>query len=191
MPGRLVALTLAIAALAACSLGASPAATPRASPTATPPPPPQLRAPADAILAEASGLRLITVRDHLTAAEYAASAPDQVIGLDQVRGWGWEEASLRQWSGGGRSAQALLLRTDRASGAHLAFAAWAEQASVTPLLGADCPPSVSGLDECRLGTAGARSIVVGRLDTETFRLDLNGLDPAPLAAAQAQRLRLT
>ena len=189
MPGRLAALTLVLAAVVACSESGTPAASPRPSPAVPVSPPPALRAPADAVLADAGGPALITVRDHLTAAEYAASAPDQVIGLDQVSGWGWEEASLRQWSGGGRSAQALVLRTDRASGARLAFAAWSEQASATPFVAGDCPASVSGLDECRLGAAGARSILVGRLDAETFRLDLNGLDAAALGAAQAQRLR--
>lgn len=190
MPSRLTALLVAVGTLVACTVGGAPAATPRPSPTSTPSPSPPLRAPADAILAGAGGLPLITVRDHFTAAEYAASASDQVIGLDQVRGWGWEDASLRQWSGSGQAARALVLRSDRASGAHLAFAAWSAQAAAAPFVGGDCPPSITGLDECRVGVAGPRSIVAGRLDIEAFRLDVSGLDAAALAAEQAQRLRM-
>lgn len=150
-----------------------------------------VRPPSTAVLADAGGLPMITVRDHLTAAEYAAGQPDQVIGLAQVQGWGWADASLREWAGGGKTAQALVLRTDRAEGAHEAFAAWAAEAASAPFAGLDCPAGITGLDECRLGIAGARSIVTGRLDVDVFRIDTTGLDAAGLAAAQAQRLPAT
>jgi hypothetical protein len=195
MTGRLAASALLAGAVTALIAGCSPAttsvATPRPSSTATPAPPPALRAPADAILPAVGALTLITVRDRLSAAEYAAAQPDEVTTLDQVRGWGWQEASLRQWSGGGHSAEALVLRTDRVDGARLAFAAWSVQATAAPFVGGACPAGLAGLDECREGVAGTRTIVVGRLDVEVFRLDLTGVEPTAAAAAQAQRLRAT
>jgi hypothetical protein len=195
MTGRLATSALLagaiMALIAGCSPTATSVATPRAPSTPTPAPPPALRAPADAILPAVGALTLITLRDRLSAAEYAAGQPDELASLDEVRAWGWQEASLRQWSGGGHSAEALVLRTDRVEGARLAFAAWSVQATAAPFAGGACPAGVAGLDECREGVAGARTIVVGRLDVEVFRLDLVGVEPAATAAAQAQRLRAT
>jgi hypothetical protein len=195
MPGRLAARALAVAAvfaaIMACTPNAAPTPSPRVSSTPTPSPPPALRAPADAVLPAVEALALVTRRDHLTAAEYVASQTDQVTGLDEVSSWGWQEASTRQWSGGGLSARAIVLRTDRVDGARRAFATWSEDASAAPFTGGDCPAAFAGLDECREASAGTRAVVVGRLDVEVFRLDLDGLDPGPLAVAQAQRLRAT
>ena len=195
MTGRLAASALLAGALMALAAGCwpngTPAAPPRPAPTPTPAPAAALRAPADAVLPAIPGLSLTSARDRLSAAEYAAAQPDEVASLDQVRAWGWQEASLRRWSGGGRSAEALVLRTDRVGGARLVFAAWSVEATAAPFVGGDCPAGLAGLDECREGVAGTRTIVVGRLDVEVFRLDLTGVDAAATAAAQAQRLRAT
>lgn len=141
------------------------------------------------MLPAVAGLSPTAARDHLTAAEYAAGQPDQVVAVAQVSGWGWADASRRVWAGGGRSVTDLVVRTDRPAGAESALTAWAGDAARAPFSAGPCPDSVVGLDDCRMGLAGDRSIWIGRLDAEVFRIDAAGLDAAPLAAEQARRLR--
>ncbi len=191
MPGRLIAAATLLAIAGACSTGGSSAPPRPPSPSVETPAPPAPAPPARAVLADAGGLPVIGVRDHMPAVEYAAGASDQVLSLAEVESWGWADASLRRWAGGGRSAEVVVLETDRSDGARLAFAAWAAQAAAAPFAGADCPAQIAGLDECRLGSAGQRTLIVGRLDVDVFRLDVIGLDGPALAAAQAQRLRAT
>lgn len=191
MRRRLAAAVLAVATCAGCSFGGPPAASPRPSPTPTPTPALLLRPPPQAVLASAGGLSAVTVRDHLPAAEYAASAADQVLGLAEVQSWGWADASWRVWSNGGSSVDDLVVATDRPEGAQRAFAYWAGRASAAPLSSGPCPDAIAGLDQCLTGTAGRRTVVVGRLNALVFRLDVVGADAGSLAASQAQRLRAT
>lgn len=162
---------------------------PRPSPAASPTPPPVLRAPAAAILDDGDvGLPRTAARDQLGAAEAARDTSNEVLALEAYSGWGWIEASTRTWSGGGRVAAATLLLTVRPEGAARAFDYWAADAARAPLAAGECPASVAGLDQCRLGTAGDRALLVGRLGPEVFRLEVSGLDPAALGARQAARL---
>src|SRR5581483_871713 len=160
---------LAALVFVACSPGGSPAASPRPAPTVTPTAAVVLRAPAAAILPAAGSLPLTGASDHLTAAEYAASAPDEVVALGQVESWGWAAAARRTWSAGGAAVDDVVLETDRPEGAQRAFEAWAGAASSAPFAGGACPAAVTGLDDCRQGVAGGRTVVVGRLDAEVFR----------------------
>lgn len=192
MPARPLRLTLLAAAASGCLQGGTPAPSPpppKPTPAATPAPQPV--APAAAILPEVAGLTLTGGSDRLSAAEYVASGPDPPIGLDQLAGWGWAAASIRTWAAGGRRAVVLVVLADRDAGAERAFAAWASAASVAPLAAGPCPPEVSGLDQCLEAQAGARTVVVGRLGPEVFRIDALNVDATPVATRQAARLRPT
>jgi hypothetical protein len=189
MPRLPVCLAALAAVLLACQSQSPPAATSKPSATATATPQPVLRAPADAVLADADvGLPRTAGRDHLTAAEAARDTANEVLALETYSGWGWIEASTRSWSGGGRSASETLLLTLRAEGAGKAFDAWAADAARAPYSAAGCPAAVTGLDQCRLGVAGDRALVVGRLGAEVFRIETVGLDSATLASKQASRM---
>ena len=178
--------------LLACQTQSAPPATPRPAPTAPPTPLLVLRAPAAAVLTSSEvGLPVTAARDHLGAAEAARDTPNEVLALQTYSAWGWVEASTRTWSGGGRQASETLLLTLRAQGARKAFATWAADTERAPFSSSACPPSVAGLDDCRLGTAGDRALVVGYLDAEAFRLETTGLDTPALGAKQAARLPAT
>src|SRR5205809_89654 len=74
-------------------------------------------------------------------------------------------------------------------GAGRALAAWSAGLGQAPFAPSACSGAAgSGLDDCRLGVAGDRAIVVGRLGTAVFRIAC----PAPvadrLAEAQASAL---
>lgn len=193
MPARPLRLTLLAAAASGCFQGGTPAPSPPPPPRPTPAPTPVREpvAPAAAILPEVAGLTLTGGSDRLSAAEYVASSPDPPIGLDQPAGWGWAAASIRTWAAAGGRAVVLVVLTDRDAGAERAFAAWASAASVAPLAAGPCPPEVTGLDQCLEAQAGARTVLVGRLGPEVFRIDALGVDATPLAARQAARLRPT
>lgn len=189
MPRFPVWPALVAALLVACQSQPSPAATPRPTPSASPTPRLVLRAPADAALTQAEvGLPLVAARDHLSAAEAARDTPNEVLALELYSGWGWVEASTRTWSGGGQQASETVLLTVRASNAGKAYAVWSAGAATAPYAATGCPPSITGLDACRMGTAGDRTLVVGRLDAEVFRLETAGLDGPALAARQTARL---
>jgi len=189
MPGFPARLAVLAALLVACQSQPHAAPTPRPSAAPTPTPLLVVRAPADAVLADADvGLPLTASRDHLTAAEAARDTPNQVLALETYSGWGWIEASTRTWSGGGRQASETVLLSVRAEGASRAFEIWAGDAGRAPYAASNCPAAIVGLDECRIGLAGDRALVVGRLGPEVFRLETAGLDAPALAARQAARL---
>jgi hypothetical protein len=189
MPRALELAAAALLVLGACQSQSSPAPTPRPSATPSPTPLLVLKAPAEAILADADvGLQRTAARDHLGAAEAARDTANEVLALEVYSGWGWIEASTRTWSGGGRQVSETLLLTVRPEGAARAFDYWAADAARAPLAAAACPASLPELDQCRLGIAGDRALVVGRLGAEVFRLDVSGLDAAALGARQAARI---
>ena len=190
MPSRLAAAAIAVALLAACRPGGSPAASPAPSPSLSATPSLVLAAPARAILDRAAGLPPTASRDHLSGAEYVASAANQVVAMDRVTAWGWADASYRAWASGGRSVSVLVVMTDREQGAAAAYAAWAQDAATAPFSAGPCPPGTAGLDQCTVGAAGGRSIAVGRLGAVVFRLEATGVEAAPLVTTQAERLRL-
>src|SRR5438067_617384 len=189
MPRLPICAAALVALLLACQSQAPPAATPRPSQAATPTPQPALRPLADAVLVDADvALPRTGGRDHLSAAEAARDTANEVLALETYSGWGWLEASTRTWSGGGRQAAETLLLTVRGEGAGRAFDTWASDAARAPYSAGSCPASVTGLDQCRLGVAGDRALVVGRLGAEVFRIETVGVDAAALAAKQAARL---
>jgi len=182
-------LAAAAVLLLGCQSQPPPAATPRPSHTATATPLLALRPPADAVLADADlGLPRTAGRDHLSAAEAARDTANEVLALEVYSGWGWVEASTRTWSGGGRQAAETVLLTLRAEGAAKAVDAWAADAARAPYAATDCPASVAGLDQCRIGTAGDRALVVGRLGAEVFRIETVGMDAPALAGKQASQM---
>ena len=189
MPGFPARLAVVAAVLVACQSQPTHATTPRPSPTPTPTPLVAVRAPADAALTGADvGLPLTSARDHLSAAEAARDTPNEVLALELYSGWGWVEASTRSWSGGGRQASETVLLSLRAEGAGKAFEIWAADAGRAPYAESLCPSSITGLDQCRFGSAGDHALVVGRLGAEVFRLEMVGLDGPALAEKQAGRL---
>ena len=190
MPRPLALVAAVLLVLAACQTQSPPAATPRPSPSPSPTPAPVLRAPADAILADAEvGLPRTAARDHLGAAEAARDTANEVLALEVYSGWGWLEASTRSWSGAGGQATEMVLLTVRSEAAARAFDYWAADAARAPLAAGPCPARVTGLDQCRIGIGGGQVLVVGRLGAEVFRLQVGGgLDGAALAARQAARL---
>ncbi len=189
MPRTLELAAAVLLLLGACQSQGPPAPTPRPSPSPSPTPLLVLKAPAEAILADADvGLPRTAARDHVGAAEAARDTANEVLALEVYSGWGWIEASTRTWSGGGRQASETLLLTVRPEGAARAFDYWAADAARAPLAAAACPASLPGLDQCRLGAAGDRALVVGRLGAGVFRLDVSGLDAAALGARQAARM---
>lgn len=181
---------IAVAVLAGCQgQGQAP---PRPSPTPTPAPAVALAAPAQAILGDAdAGLPRTGGTDSLTAAELAAAAPDEVVALAELNGWGWVAGARRSWADGGRRLDVLVVLTDRPEGARRAFAHLGAEAAAAPLAAGPCPAPLSGLDDCVAGGGGGRQIFAGRLDAEVFQLTASGFDATPLAARQAARLRAT
>jgi len=150
----------------------------------------RLRPPALAILDDAQvGLPRVSGRDHLTAAEAAGGAADQPLALQTYTSWGWTEESTRAWSGGGRSADALVLATLRPSGARRAFTSFAQQTDVAPYSGMPCPPRITGLDGCHMGVGSSNAVITGWLAEEVIVVAGHDVDVVSLAAAQAGRLR--
>ena len=186
---RVVLATLMLVAVACSS--APPQPTPRAVASPSPAPTPiRLKAPPEAILEDAQiGLPRTAARDHLTAAEAASFAADQPLALQTYTSWGWVEESTRTWSGGDRSADALVLLTLRPAGARLAFVYYAQATDVAPYSSASCPAAITGLDGCHMGTTGARAVITGWLSEEVFVIGGSGVDVGALAALQAGRLR--
>jgi hypothetical protein len=179
-------LLVALLGLAACQQVA-PAPTP--SPSATPEPTPlvALRAPSAAVLADADVGRPRTAgRDHLTATEAARDQPDEVLALELFSGWGWVDMATRTWG----PVSVEVLQTLRPEGATRAYALWSGEAELAPFSAAPCPASITGLEQCRYGSAADRVIVVGRRDTLTFRLVADPGAAERLAALQASRLRV-
>ncbi len=190
MPGFPARLAVVAAVLVACQSQPSHPSTPRPSATPTPTPLLAVRAPAAAVFTDADvGLPLTGARDHLSAAEAARDTPNEVLALETYSGWGWVEASTRSWSGGSRQASETVLLTVRAEAAKKAFAIWAADAGRAPYAATECPAQITGLDQCRIGSAGDRALVVGRLGPEIFRLETTGLDAPALAQKQAGRIR--
>jgi hypothetical protein len=190
-------VALAVAGAAACQ----PQASPLASPSPSPPPavsptarpsPIALRAPADAILTDAdTSLARSAGRDHLQATEVARDQSDPRAALAAMGAWGWVEESTRSWSSADRRVEAQVLLTLRADGARQAYGQWVQETDSPPRIGAACPPGLTGLDECRVGTAGTSAVVVGRLDSVVFRVAGANVDTLALAAIQARRLVAT
>jgi len=192
------ALTLATLLLSLClslcgcgqpggSAGRSPGARP-ATPSilAQPPPPVRLRPAGDALLADqVVGAPRRGGHDHLTAAEAAAEQPDQGAALQRYAGWGWLDGASRSWAG----ADETLVLTAVTDGAQRAFASWAGDADQAPFAQAACTPAAgAGLDACRLGVAGDRALVVGRLGTAVFRIDCPAAAAERLTEAQTAAL---
>jgi hypothetical protein len=187
------ALLLALAAL--CAAACQPAAagqprSPRPSPPASNAPAEAvLRPPAQAVLEDGEvGLPRLSGRDHLSAAEAARDAPDEVSALDAYAGWGWADAASRAWGGSGRSVQVLVLLTLRPEGAERALERWSLDAVRAPLASAACPQGMPRLDGCVAGAGAGRMLVAGRLDAGAFRLEGSAADVARLAPLQARRL---
>jgi hypothetical protein len=119
--------------------------------------------------------------DHLTAAAAASQQPDQPAALAEFLGWGWLDGSTRGWA----SADETLVLTSRPEGAARAFEFWAAETTRPPFAPAACSPAVtSGLDDCRLGVAGDRALVIGRVGAEAFRLSCPAASADRLAGAQ-------
>lgn len=160
--------------LAACgAAGSSPIRAPGERPPspsilAEPPPQVRLRSPAAAILSDQLvGLPRQTGIDHLTAAEAASEQNDQAAALAEFTAWGWLDGASRSWS----QADEVLVMTARNSGAVRAFKYWAGDAGKTPFAAGACSAAAdSGLDDCALGVAADRAIVVGRLGSAVFRI---------------------
>ncbi len=175
----LTALTAAIslglcAGLAGCrAAGSSPIRAPGDRPPspsilAEPAPQVRLRSPAVAILSDQLvGLPRQAGTDHLTAAEAASEQNDQAAALAEFTAWAWLDGASRSWS----QADEVLVMTARNSGAVRAFKYWARDADQTPYAAGACSAAAaSGLDECALGLAADRAIVVGRLGSAVFRI---------------------
>lgn len=187
------ALPLALAAavlLAACSgsagrpPGRASTPLPAGAPALVPP-------PAEAVLTAAEvGLPLTSGRDEVSAAEAAATEPDQADALAIFESWGWVAESTRGFGAGGSSVAERVLLLLKPEGAAEAYAYLAQAAETAPMTAGLCPASVAGLDQCVAGSAGGRTVVAGRRGTEVFELTVVGVDPGPLAALQARRLRL-
>lgn len=156
-----------------------PSAAPTSAIPAVPPPTRAILSDADVGIVRSFG------RDHVTAEEAAAAQPDQVLALTEFSGWGWADAATRRW---GAIAETLVL-TLRPEGGQRAFAFWSRDADRPPFAAGQCPPALSGLDQCRLGLDGERGIAVGRRDTEVFRLECPASQVERLASIQAAHLR--
>jgi hypothetical protein len=188
MSRTLIAPTLVLVLLLVAGCGASRTAHPPqdqvASPSIAPAPPlrARLRPPAEAILSDqAVGSPRRAGSDHLTAAAAASLQPDQPAALTEYLGWGWLDGSTRSWA----SADEALVLTSRSEGATRAFGFWAAETTRPPFVAGACSPAVtSGLDDCRLGVAGDRALVVGRVGAEAFRLSCPAASADRLAGAQ-------
>jgi hypothetical protein len=181
---------VALIGLGACQPAhpAPPPVSPATSPTvAATPTAVAVRPPAEAILGDAEvGLSRTGGTDHLTAAQLAAAAPDQVLALQQVTSWGWLDGASRSWGTIGD----VVVLTIRGDGARQAFSDWSAAADLAPLAGGPCPAAIAaGLDDCHYASGGGRAIVVGRLSVEVFRLEGPVAETTRLAPPQAARLR--
>jgi hypothetical protein len=190
-------MALAIVGAAACQAQTSPLASPSSSPppAASPaarPSPIALRAPAEAILTDAdTGLPRSAGRDHLKVTEVARDQSDPRGALATIGGWGWVDESTRSWAAADRRVETQVLLTLRADGARQAYGQWVQETDSPPRTGSPCPPDLAGLDDCRVGRAGAVAVVVGRLDSVVFRVAGTNVDTVALAAIQARRLGAT
>lgn len=193
MPRRLLALVVVVAMVVVVACQQGRAAPPSPSPSVAPTPTSAaLRAPAAAILADSDvGLPRVSGADHLTAAQVAAAAPDQVLALQQMTAWGWLDASQRGWGAGGQVAVSdFVVLTIRADGGRRAFADLSVGADAAPFAGGPCGGQLGvGLDECHYASDGSSAIVVGRLDAEVFRLQGSVADVGRLTPLQTGRLR--
>jgi len=146
----------------------------------------RLRGPAAAILTDqVVGSSRRAGIDHLTAAELASEQGDQAAALAEFTGWGWLDGASRSWS----DADELLVLTARTSGAVRAFTYWAREAAQAPYAAATCSAAAAaGLDDCALGIAADRSIVVGRLGAAVFRISCSPRMAERLATAQVASL---
>lgn len=153
---------------------------------AEPPPQVRLRSPELAILTDqVVGLSRRAGIDHLTAAELASEQSDQAAALAEFAGWGWLDGASRSWSG----ADEVLVLTARNSGAVRAFKYWALDAAQKPYTAAACSAAAgAGLDDCALGIAADRAIVVGRLGAAVFRISCSSGIAERLATAQVASL---
>lgn len=185
---RTLLAALALVLATACTsggTGAAAGATPiPASPLALQP------APGTAILGAAEvGLPVTGAEDGVTPVEAANDVPDAADALPLFDSWGWVVESRRSFGAGAAAVSVSVLLTLRPSGAVSAFAFFAEQAAVPPLLASECPPALAGLDQCALGTGGGRTLVVGRVGLEVFEISCGAADAVRLASLQAARLR--
>ena len=186
----LVLLMAASALVAACGPAGSArlggaGVTPVPAPAALSP-----RAPSTAALTTADvGLPVLSAADGVTAARAANAEPDAADALALFDSWGWVSESERRFGAGSSSVDDLVLLTLTARGAQSAFAFFSEQAGAPPLARTACPASISGLDQCVLGVAAGRAVVVGRYGTEVFQMAFRGVDGVRLGALQADRLR--
>src|SRR6266700_2718836 len=193
MSRALTTLTLLLClGLAGCGhratspIGSATDRPPPPSIVARPPPGLRLRAPADAILGDqVVGSARRSGHDHLTAAQAASEQPDQATALRQFTSWGWLDGASRGWAG----ADETLVLTASGPGAGRAFTAWSTDAGQAPFAAGACTAAAgAGLDDCRLGIAGDRAIVVGRLGTAVFRITCPAAAAERLTIAQVTAL---
>lgn len=146
----------------------------------------RLRSPAAAILSDqVVGSSRRAGIDHLTAAELASEQRDQAAALAEFTGWGWLDGASRSWS----DADEVLVLTARNSGAARAFRYWARDTAQTPYAAATCSSAAAaGLDDCAVGVAPDRAIVVGRLGAAVFRISCSTRTAERLATAQVASL---
>ena len=178
------ALVLCLAAAACRPQTGAPPRSPSGSParpSSAPSPPGRLPPAAQAILSDqAVGAPRRKGQDHLTAAEAAGGQPDQAASLAEYEGWAWLDGSSRGWP----AIDETLVITARADTSARAFAFWAADAPMP------CSATAAaGLDGCRLGSAGDRAVVVGRLASAVFRLQCPAQAADRLTIAQAAALR--
>jgi hypothetical protein len=181
-----LALSLCLAAAAACAQPGSPATpSPAGSPQrpsilAQPPPAVHLRPAADAILGDqVVGAARRGGHDHLTAALAASEQPDQAAALAEFEGWGWLDGASRTWA----SADETLVIAARADQANRAFGFWAGDAA-----GQCSATAAAGLDDCSQAVSGDRVVVVGRLASAVFRLQCPAAAAERLTVAQSAAL---
>lgn len=121
----------------------------------------------------------------LTAAQAASQQPDQDAALSEYVAWGWLGGASRSWSG----VDEMIVITARADGAMRAFRAWSAETSQGAYVAGTCSAAERvGLDDCGLGLAGGRALVVARLGTAVFRLDCPAQDAERLTVAQVAAL---
>jgi hypothetical protein len=155
--------------------------------TAQPPPGVRLRSPAEALLADSvvGAPHIAGSTGSLTAAQAASQQPDQAAALAEFVGWGWLGGATRSWSG----VDEMIVLTARADGATRAFAAWSADTGQDGYSAAPCSAAEgAGVDECRLGLAGGRALVVARLGTAVFRIACPASEAERLTVAQVAAL---
>lgn len=146
----------------------------------------RLRPAAEAILPDSVvGMPRRAGNDHLTEAEAVSEQPDQAAAQSEFSGWDWLDGATRIWS----AADETLVLTARDTGAIRAFRFWARDAGQTPFASGGCSPvAAAGLDDCLVGIASNRAIVVGRLGPAVFRISCPTGVAERLTAAQAAAL---